>query len=154
MASTLRRGDRAISDSEALELIRQGEYGVLSTVSPAGQPYGVPVSFAYAQEVIYFHCAPNGHKLDNLSGNNRVSFCVVGPTELLPAEFGTRYASAIVFGTALEVWGDEKRLGLLELVKKYSAAFVEKGQQVIETDQGKTRVYKIVIETITGKSRK
>ncbi len=51
-------------------------------------------------DVIYFHCAPEGHKLENLSGNNKVSFCVVGKTQVLPDKFATNYESVIVFGTA------------------------------------------------------
>jgi uncharacterized protein len=74
MARTMRRADRAIPESEAQEILQAGEYGVLSTVSADGQPYGVPVSYSYAGDVIYFHCAVEGRKLENLSGNNKVSF--------------------------------------------------------------------------------
>jgi nitroimidazol reductase NimA-like FMN-containing flavoprotein (pyridoxamine 5'-phosphate oxidase superfamily) len=153
MERKIRRSDRAISDSRAREILAKGEYGVLSTVSNGGQPYGVPVNYACTQEFIYFHCATQGQKLQNLSGNNQVSFCVVGETEVLPEQFATKYESAIVFGQALEVFEEEKRQVLLELVKKYSPEFIEKGRQYIESDERKTRVYKIVIEAVTGKSR-
>jgi uncharacterized protein len=134
--------------------LEKGEYGILSTVSPDGQPYGVPVSYAYTQAVIYFHCAKGGHKLGNLRGNNKVAFCVVGETEVLPEEFATKYESVIVFGEAFKATEAERRQGLLDLVKKYSPEFIEKGRQHIDDDHGKTVVYKIVIGTITGKSRK
>ena len=154
MARNPRRSDRAIPESEAREILDKGEYGILSTMSADGQPYGVPVSYACGQDVIYFHCAPTGHKLENLSGNNKVSFCVVGQTELVPEEFGTKYESVIVLGKAFEVSEAEKRQGLLGLIEKYSSEFIEKGRQHIEEDHGKTKVYKIVIEAITGKARK
>jgi len=154
MQRKIRRSDRASAEGEARKLLEKGEYGVLSTVSGDGQPYGVPVNYACAREFIYFHCATKGHKLDNLSGNNKVSFCVVGKTQVLPEQFATKYESAIVFGQALEVFEDEKRLALLELVKKYSPEFIEKGRQYIESDERKTRVYKIAIEALTGKTRK
>jgi len=154
MERKIRRVDRAISESEAIEILQKGEYGILSTVSIDGQPYGVPVSYSYAREVIYFHFAVEGHTVENLRGNNKVSFCVVGKTEVLPAKFGTNYESVIVFGEALEVTDDEKHNGLLELLKKYSSEFIEEGLRYIESDGGKTRVYKIVVESITGKSRK
>jgi nitroimidazol reductase NimA-like FMN-containing flavoprotein (pyridoxamine 5'-phosphate oxidase superfamily) len=127
---------------------------VLSTVSVDGQPYGVPVSYSYNGDVIYFHCAVEGHKLENLSGNNKVSFCVVGKTRVLPGKFATNYESVIVFGKAFEVTEDEKHRGLLELLKKYSPGFIDKGLRYIEGDGGKARVYKIVIEAMTGKARK
>jgi hypothetical protein len=154
MHRKIRRADRAISESEAIEIIQKGEYGILSTGSADGQPYGVPVSYAYTEDGIYIHCAVEGHKLENLSANNRVSFCVVGKTQVLPEKFGTKYESAIVFGKAFEVTGAEKHRGLVELLKKYSAEFIEQGLQVIENTGSKARVYKIVTEVITGKARK
>ena len=154
MQRKIRRIDRAISESEAIEILRKGEYGILSTVSADGQPYGVPVSYSYTEDGIYFHCAVEGHKVDNLTGSNKVSFCVVGKTEVLPAQFGTKYESAIVSGEAFEATAADKHKGLLELLKKYSPGIIEEGRRYIESAGGKTRVYKIVVESITGKSRK
>jgi hypothetical protein len=150
----MRRSDRAIPDSEAHHILQAGEYGILSTVSADGQPYGVPVSYTYTGEAIYFHCALEGHKLDNLNSNNRVSFCVVGKTRVLPDKFATNYESVIVFGMAHEVTGAEKHAGLVEILKKYSPDFMEKGERYIKGDGDKARVYKIVIASLTGKSRK
>ena len=154
MKRKIRRADRAIPESEAQQILQAGEYGVLSTMSVDGQPYGVPVSYSYVGEVIYFHCAPEGHKLENLSGNNKVSFCVVGRTQVLPDKFATNYESVIVFGTACEVTGSEKQTGLVEILKKYSPNFIDKGLRYIEGDGDKARVYKIVIESMTGKARR
>jgi hypothetical protein len=154
MTKTMRRADRAIPNSEAQQILQAGEYGVLSTVSVDGQPYGVPVSYAFTGEAIYFHCALEGHKLDNLSSNNRVSFCVVGKTQVLPDKFATNYESVIAFGTAQEVVDDEKHAGLVELLKKYSPDFMAKGERYINGDGPQARVYKITIESMTGKARR
>jgi len=154
MERKIRRTDRAISESEAKSLLEKGEFGVLSTASSEGQPYGVPVNYRYSGNVIYFHCARDGHKLENLSTNNRVSFCVVGRTEILPEQFATKYESVIVFGKAFELADDEKHTGLLEIVKKYSPGFINEGLKYIENAAHKTKVFKIVIESITGKSRR
>lgn len=59
-----------------------------------------------------------------------------------------------MFGKAFEVTDDEKHMGLVELLKKYSPDFMEKGERYIAGDGPKARVYKIVIETMTGKARK
>jgi nitroimidazol reductase NimA-like FMN-containing flavoprotein (pyridoxamine 5'-phosphate oxidase superfamily) len=154
MTKTMRRADRALADSEARVILQEGEYGVLSTASSDGQPYGVPVSYSYTGDVIYFHCAVEGHKLDNLSGNNKVSFCVVGKTQVLADKFATNYESVIVFGQAVEVVDEEKHSGLVELLKKYSPGFIDKGLRYINGDGDKARVYKIVIDSLTGKARK
>jgi nitroimidazol reductase NimA-like FMN-containing flavoprotein (pyridoxamine 5'-phosphate oxidase superfamily) len=154
MERKIRRTDRAISESEARSILEKGEFGVLSTASSDGQPYGVPINYSYSGDVIYFHCAREGHKLENLTANNRVSFCVVGRTEVLPKEFATKYESVIVFGKTSELADHEKHTGLLELVKKYSPGFIQEGLTYIENAAHKAKVYKIVIESITGKSRK
>jgi nitroimidazol reductase NimA-like FMN-containing flavoprotein (pyridoxamine 5'-phosphate oxidase superfamily) len=154
MERKIRRTDRAISESEARGLLERGEFGILSTTSLDGQPYGVPINYCCSGDVIYFHCARDGHKLENLTANNRVSFCVVGRTEVLPEKFATNYESAIVFGKAYELADPEKHIGLLEIVKKYSPGFINEGLTYIENAAHKAKVYKIVIESITGKSRK
>ena len=154
MERKIRRAERAIPNSEAKAILQAGEYGVLSTVSEDGQPYGVPVSYSYAGDAVYFHCALEGHKLENLSSHNKVSFCVVGKTRVLPDKFATNYESVIVFGTAFEITAEEKHQGLLEILKKYSPGFIDKGLRYIDNDGHKARVYKIVIESMTGKSRK
>jgi len=154
MQRPIRRADRALSLEQAMEILFKGEFGILSTVSSDGQPYGVPVSYCYSDNLLYFHCAVEGHKLENLAANNSVSFCVVGETEILPDKFATRYESAIVFGKAYELTGNEKLSGLTELLKKYSQDFLEKGQLYIESNAEKTRVYKIEVVALSGKARR
>jgi nitroimidazol reductase NimA-like FMN-containing flavoprotein (pyridoxamine 5'-phosphate oxidase superfamily) len=150
----IRRKDRMMSDKDAKELLLKGEYGILSTVSPDGQPYGVPLNYSYSGDVIYFHCALEGHKLENIEGSKKVSFCVVGKTEVLPEKFATKYESVIVFGEACEVTGDEKQKGFVELVKKYSLGFMQEGLEYIKNAGSKARVYKIALASITGKARR
>ena len=154
MEQSMRRIDRAISDEEAKEILKKGEYGILSTVSRDGQPYGVPLNYSHVGNIIYFHSALEGHKVDNIRENDNVSFCIVGEAEILPDKFSTKYKSVIVFGRMSEVTGDEKKQGLLELLKKYSPAFIKEGLQLIETAGGRTRVYKLLIQSTTGKSRR
>jgi uncharacterized protein len=150
----IRREDRALSRDDALELLRRAEYGVLCSIGPDGQPYGVPLNFCLLDDAIYFHSAVEGHKLENIAANDRVSFCVVGDTEILPEAFGTRYASAIAFGTAEEVLDPDKQRGLVALLSKYSPGFMEQGLKYIEKMAPRARVFRIRIDRITGKARK
>lgn len=150
----MRRGDRELSREEAYRILAEGEYGVLSTVSADGQPYGTPISFCIVDGSIYFHSAREGHKLENISANSKVSFCVVGRTQVEPEKFGTKYESTIVFGTVTEVSGSEKRGALVDLIQKYSSEHLSKGMKYIDASGGDTRVYRISIESISGKSKK
>ncbi len=72
MERIIRRIDRAISEEEAKDILKKGEYGILSTISKEGQPYGVPLSYSYAGNIIYFHCALEGHKVDNVRENESI----------------------------------------------------------------------------------
>ena len=150
---TMRREDRAISIEDAIVLLESAEYGVLSMASPDGVPHGVPLNFALAGNSIYFHCAPEGRKIDCLAANKTVSFCVVGNTQVLPEEFGTRYESVIATGTIEELTAEDKREALLLLVRKYSPEYVAEGLEVIDRLIGNTKVFRIPLESVTGKAR-
>jgi hypothetical protein len=154
MPHEMRRSDRQISYEEAIHILQKAEYGVMSTVSGDRIPYGVPLNFCVIENHIYFHSASEGHKIDNITNNPNVSFCAVGETCVLPEQFGTKYESAIVFGTASEVFEKEKWMALEGLLSKYSWNHYSEGLKYIQSHFEKTRVFKISIETITGKSRK
>ena len=154
MHHELRRKDRSITETEAKELLEHGEYGILSTCGPEGQPYGIPLSYCVIGDAVYFHSAVEGRKLTNIAGNNRVSFCVVGKTEVLPDQFATRYESVIVSGRATEVFDDEKQQALEGLLSKYSAGFRTEGLNYIVAKWERTRVFRIGIDTICGKARR
>ncbi len=151
---SVRRRDREITIQESKTILDKAEYGVLSTVDKDGQPYGVPMSYVYKNDCIYFHCALSGQKLDNIENNAKVSFCVVGNTKVLPDKFATEYESAVVFGVASEIKGAEKRSALLWLLEKYCPDFIEEGKQYIEQNDKATKCFKIEIHHISGKARR
>jgi len=151
---SLRRKDRELSSDLASKLFLECEYGFLSTVDIDGQPYGIPLNYVYKDNSIYFHCALEGHKLENITVNKKVSFCVVGETKVVPDQFTTKYESAVVFGSVSEVYGDEKRDALVSFLEKYSPGYLEEGEKVIDKSGEKTRVLKIDIDYMTGKARK
>jgi nitroimidazol reductase NimA-like FMN-containing flavoprotein (pyridoxamine 5'-phosphate oxidase superfamily) len=152
----MRRVDRSISQEEAVETLKSGEYGVLSTVDGEGQPYGIPVSFVLWNGAVYFHASnEGGSKYDNIEKNPKVSFTVVGNTKVLPEQFGTLYMSAIAFGRAHLVEDEEERLSVFkEFLNKYSAGYFGEGMKYIEEQGHDAMVVKIEIDSITGKGRK
>jgi len=150
----VRRQDRTIDRDEAIRLLSECEHGILATVAADGQPYAVPLSYVFHDQCIYFHCATEGHKLDNIRVNPAVSFCVVGKTRTLPGEFATEYESAVAFGTASEIKDEEKRAALVKLLEKYSPNFMASGQKYITGKLDQTRVIRIAVEHISGKARR
>lgn len=153
MFKEMRKKDREVFGEDIEKILTNGEYGVLATVGENGYPYTVPLSYVYQDNSIYFHCAKEGHKLDNIEKNPKVSFCVVTDTEVLPGKFSTNYKSIIAFGEAKELTGDLKRDILFKFIEKYSQSFIEEGKRYIERAQDSAKIVEIKIEHITGKSR-
>ncbi|MBW2613470.1 MAG: pyridoxamine 5'-phosphate oxidase family protein [Deltaproteobacteria bacterium] len=151
MMREMRRKDKEIGMDDAINFLTEHEYGVLSTVGTDGQPYGVPLNYAYKDNCIYFHCALTGHKIDNIVNNPKVSFCAVGDTKVLPSEFSTNYVSAVAFGVASEIQGTERYNALVLLLEKFSPDFLEEGKKYIKKLDKATKVIKIEIQHISGK---
>lgn len=149
----MRKAERQMNHEDALKVLASGEYGILSTVGENEQPEGTPLSFVTGENVIYFHCAMEGQKLNNISRNNKVCFTVVGKTNVLQSKFSTEYESVMVFGKAYMIQGSEKEEALKKLILKYSPDFIEEGMAYIQRAKDKTCVFKIEIESLTGKHR-
>lgn len=154
----MRRKDRQLTEEEAMDVVRKGEYGVLATVGDDGKPYSVPLSYVLDEEkgALYFHgTAAGGQKMDNILANPSVCFTVVMDTKVLPAQFSTKYYSANVFGTAKVVEEEEeKKKALLLLVRKYAPDYEEQGRAYIERAIGAVAVVRLDVEQVTGKARK
>ena len=68
---------RKTSYDKAREILMQADYGILATTCGDGLPFGFPLGFALSGISIYFHCATEGQKLDNIRHDSRVCFTVV-----------------------------------------------------------------------------
>ena len=152
MFREMRRKDKMKTYEEAVQILGECTNGVLSVTGDDGYPYGVPVSYIYHDGKIYFHCAGEGHKLDAIKADSRVSFTVVGADEIAPEKFTTMYKSVIAFGKASIIDTDEEKMAALNLIReKYSGNFPKEGAAYIEKFWDKTTVVVIEIEHMTGK---
>ena len=147
----LRRADRALSAEQALKILESGEVGVLATADAAGNPLATPLNYVYWNGAIYFHCAPAGHKLENLRVNARVSFCVIGASKVLPEALSTAYRSVIVQGHASLVTGDEKRQALAALLRKFGNPGAASGDECLGDSIDRTAVVRISMDHFCGK---
>lgn len=151
--SAIRRQDRIFGEAQSIKLLSSGEYGFLAIAGKEGG-YGIPISYVLEGNRIYFHCAPQGKKLDIISSDNRVTFCVVGKTKVLSASFITEYESVMVYGKINIVEDDAERMHALELiVRKYSPDYIDTGQKYAAKSFHRTVVLRLIIERISGKSK-
>ena len=147
MFRTMRRKAQQLSREESEQILRDATSGVLAVYGDDGYPYAVPVSHAYADGKIMFHCAREGHKIDAIRRNEKVSFCVVAQDHVLPAERTTAYISVIAFGRARIV---EDEAGLRRIAgmigDKFSHDYPEDCQAEIDEVIAHDRMYCIEIE--------
>ncbi len=153
--SGLRRKDKEIKDKGEVEaVLAEAEVGRLGTCVD-GQPYVVPLNFAYSEGSIFFHGAGEGMKMKDISKNPRVCF-EVDIAEIKPADnpcdYNYRYRSVVANGVARLLEGPEERLrGLRIIVGKYAPG---KGSDVTLERMERMKslaVVEIEIEEMVGK---
>lgn len=148
----LRRKDRAVSEVEAWAILEAAEWGVLSTVGPDGWPYGVPLNHVVVEGRLYAHAAATGHKLDNLAGEPRASYCAVSEADVRPAALATRYASAILFGRVrLVTEAAEREQALRALGLRFAPGETAALEKSLVHEGPRTAVLRLDVERITGK---
>jgi uncharacterized protein len=160
---TMRREACEITDSkEMVRVLASTNIGRLATVDAEGYPYITPVNFVYYEGCVYFHCAPQGEKLDNLARSPRVCFEVDIPLAYLEVEFNPEknpcrthqfYHSVIIRGTARVVAdGDLKTTVLNALVAKHEGNNDFPAVTPESSSYKTCRVVEIRPERMTGKS--
>ncbi len=150
----MRRIRQQLPDDEAVKILRGATAGVLAVCGDTGYPYAVPVSYVYADRKIYFHSAPQGHKIDAIRSNPKVSFCVIDKDDVKPGEFTTYFRSVIAFGKARIIEDDGEKMATLRLLaERYSDNTVTPEMTDKEIAGGFNRLLmvEISIEHLTGK---
>lgn len=149
----MRRTKQEIALEECEEVLRQGSYGVLSLATKQGEPYGVPVNYAYADGKIIIHGAKKGLRNELADENRRASFCVVDQSDVVQEELATTYRSVIVQGKIAIV---EDREEMRDLLRKMNAQLApdlshEASEKGIEVDLPYVLMTVIEPDYITGK---
>ncbi len=149
MFRPLRRTDKQMTREESIALLERGSEGTLGTIGDGGYPYTVVVNYVYHQGKIYFHCAREGHKIDAIKNDGRVSFSVYDHVEVVGHQLNTHYQSILVFGKASVILPTTEIL--LALIRKYVDMDIAKATDYIEKEIGDTAVVEIEIEHLCGK---
>ena len=153
MFREMRRKKQALSMEDAEDILYRGTSGVLAVSGDDDYPYAVPLSYVYDGEKLYFHSARNGHKLDAISRNARVSFCVIDQDQIIPEEYTTYFRSVIVFGT-IHIMEDEseKRNAIEKLALKYAPDDTpESREKAIDREWKPLCMLEMIPEHISGK---
>ncbi|MEG0876223.1 MAG: pyridoxamine 5'-phosphate oxidase family protein [Oscillospiraceae bacterium] len=151
MFKEMRRMKQEMSKEDTQRVLERCSAGVLAVSDENGYPYALPMSYVYFEGKIYFHGAKQGHKIDAIMKNDKVSFCVIDKDQVVPEKFTTIYRSVIAFGRARILENDaERRSALEKITEKYSPKEPNHGQE-IEKQFSRVCVIEMEIEHLTGK---
>ncbi len=135
---------------ETKEILYNVRECVIGVSGDDDHSYTVPSNYVYDGERIYLHSAKEGHKIDALKRNPKMSLCVVAQGDIVPEEFTTYYRSAIVFGTARFIEDDDEKVeALWKLSRKYCAGIDATTEiaKLLKT----VAIIEITIDRLTGK---
>ena len=147
----MRKKSREMSAAWALDVMDKAPYITVSMTTADGMPYAVPLSLARKDEqTFYFHCAPEGKKLDIQQSNphvclSAVSKCkpTVGPKD---GSFTLEFQSAIAFGRAELVTDEaEKREALRAISQRFLPHHMEAFDAAVERSMWRTAVVRITL---------
>ena len=152
----MRRKDREILDTQFIDkILNDAVYGNLG-LCDNGEPYVIPMNYAWSDNKIWLHCANEGRKLDIMKVNSKVCFQVSGEAELIFSEedacrSGMYYSSVIILGNASIIEEHEEKSAALEkLMQHFSKGFSHKFTQ---EETSRVTIISINPESITCKAR-
>lgn len=148
----MRRYEKGVTDhAELKEIFAAGQVCHLAfSAEPA--PYIVPLSYGYRENVLYFHAAGKGRKIDLLHKNPQVGFAIDSDVEMIEGEaacnWSTRYRSLVGHGRVEFVESPEEKRRALDIIMAQYAdgefAYLEKAIKL-------TTVFKLLIVEVSGK---
>ena len=149
----MRRIRQQISNEECIRILKEEKRGILSMTGDDGYPYGIPVNHWYCEEDgrMYFHGAGQGHKIDSIRANDKVSYCVFDKGFRKEGEWALNITSVVIFGRMKLVEDQEKaKMICTSLCRKFTddEEYIRK-----ELDSALSRVQclELTIEHMTGK---
>lgn len=144
----------------ALEVMRRAPYVTVSFVREDGTAYGVPLSLACTDDhTWYFHCAPEGDKLDALAAHPQVCLSAVarctptvGPKD---GSFTLQYSSAIAFGKAEFVTDEKEKIEALRAIcRRFLPGHMDAFDEAVARSLHRTSVVRITLSgPPTGKRK-
>jgi nitroimidazol reductase NimA-like FMN-containing flavoprotein (pyridoxamine 5'-phosphate oxidase superfamily) len=152
----MRRKEKEITERNLIDTVISKALVCRLALCKEKMPYVIPVSFGYDGKNIFIHTASEGKKIDFISDNNNVCFEFEHDVKLVTNEttacsWSFSFYSVVGFGKIFEITAvDDKIAALNQIMIHYSGKSWEVNPNSVE----KTRVWKIEIDSITGKQSK
>ena len=146
----MRRFKQELPMEESRRILIRGKECVLAVAGDNDYPYAVPINYVYDGRHIYLHSALQGHKIDALKRNPKLSLCVIDKDDIVPEEFTTYFRSVIVFGRARFVDDDAEKIQALRILSAKYSNGIDPTEEIDKLLKVVT-IVEITIDKITGK---
>ena len=153
MFREMTRKKQSLEMEQIFQILKNEKRGVLSVCGENGYPYGLPINYWYNEEngYLYFHSGKSGHKVDALSQNNKVSFCVYDQGYKKDGEWALNISSVIIFGEIYVVEDYDKAVEAFRQLSLKFTSDIEYIDSEIQKLAKATLCYELRPEHITGK---
>ncbi|QUA54356.1 pyridoxamine 5'-phosphate oxidase family protein [Aristaeella lactis] len=153
MFRPMRRIRQQISEAECIRILQEEKRGILSMYGEDGYPYGIPMNHWYNAEdgKLYFHGAKCGHKMDAVTKDNRVSFCVHDAGYRKEGEWALNIRSVVVFGRISPVTDEEKAKAICASLCRKFTDDEEYIRRELENALPRVQCLELTIDHMTGK---
>ena len=143
----MRKASREMDSQWALEVMRKAPYITVSFTRVDGSAYGVPLSLACTSEdVWYFHCAPEGDKLDAIAVHPEV--CLSAVTKCQPT-VGPKDGTF-----TLQYRSEEKIEALRVISQRFLPKHMDAFDEAVQRSLHRTEVVRItLLSPPTGKRK-
>ena len=173
----MRRKDREMDKDFALSLIDKSDYGVVSIVDKNNMPYGVPLSIVRENDLLYFHSAKEGKKVELFDFEPMASIVFVGRVQVpdlyskeelielskdeknantvVSTVFTTEFESEIVKGKVIKIDDKDQKTRVLKLIcQKYTQDKMVLFDLGVQSGLDKVNIYAIKIEEVSAKRKR
>lgn len=153
MFREISRKKQSLALEDIVKILKNEKRGVLSVHGENGYPYGVPMNYWYNEKngYIYFHSGKEGHKIDAIAQNNKVSFCVYDRGYKKDGEWALNISSVIVFGRLYQMENFDAAMEICRHLSLKYTSDIEYIENEIKSFGSNTVCFELRPEHITGK---
>ena len=153
MFRPMRRFKQEQDKETCINILKTEKRGVLSLSGDDDYPYGIPINFYYDEELnkIFFHGAGEGHKIDAIKRNNKVSFCTWNNGEQVEGKWYYMVLSVIAFGKIRIVEDGEYKVSQLRKMAQKYYPTKEEVEFELNRDLYRVTLLELDVEHISGK---
>ena len=148
----MRRKERNIEDQAIIQDILNTSHICRIGLSDTDYPYILPLNYGHHGNCLYFHCAPEGRKINLIKKNNKVCFEIESKYRLVTDEVSCKWTSefrSLIGVGEIEIMNnpEDKVIGLDIIMKQHGKADNQYPPKMLD----KLLVLKLNIKELSGK---